>query len=147
LIAVGKPEKVSQVRMLQLAILLTGLFALGFTYQIAGVALSMDLMVLVGVLLSLKLVRDYVDFSMLRLFAPPVLALLAGLALNALVTSVWDVSGSPWLALIVKSLAFCSGYLLLLFALEGKTLYQSFIQFSGLQDLANRVQAWLTLKL
>ena len=32
LIAVGKPEKVTLVRMLQLSILVTGLFALGFTY-------------------------------------------------------------------------------------------------------------------
>ncbi len=145
LIAVGKPEKVSQVRMFQLLILGASLFALGFTYQIAGVALSMDLMVLVGVLLSLRIVREYVDFSLLRLFAPPVLAILAGIGLNALVMSVWDISSSQWLALIVKSLAFCAGYLVLLFALEGKTLYQSFMQFAGLQDLANRVRVWINL--
>ena len=97
-------------------------------------------MVLVGVLLSLRLVREYVDFSMLRLFAPPVLALMAGIALNALVMSVWDVSGSPWLALIVKSLAFCTGYLVLLFALEGKTLYQSFTQFVDLPGMTRQAR-------
>jgi O-antigen/teichoic acid export membrane protein len=147
LIAVGKPEKVSQVRMFQMLILGASLFALGFIYQIAGVALSMDLMVLVGVLLSLRIVREYVDFSMLRLFAPPILAILAGIGLNALVTSVWDVSSSQWLALIVKSLAFFVGYLVLLFALEGKTLYQSFMQFAGLQGLVNRVRALINLSL
>jgi O-antigen/teichoic acid export membrane protein len=142
LIAVGKPEKVSQVRMVQLLILATGLFTLGFSYQIAGVALSMDLMVLVGVLLSLRLLRDYVDFSMLRLFAPPALALFAGISLNTLVSSVWDNSGSPWLALIVKSLAFCTGYLLLLFALEGKTLYKSFTQFVDLPGMIRQAREY-----
>jgi O-antigen/teichoic acid export membrane protein len=147
LVAVGKPEKVSQVRMLQLAILGTSLFVLGFTYQIAGVAMSMDLMVLVGVLLSLRIVREYVDFSSLRLFAPPVLAILAGIGLNVLVTSVWDVSGSQWLAAIVKTLAFCTGYLVLLFVLEGKSLYQNFLQFAGLRELADQARALFNLKL
>jgi O-antigen/teichoic acid export membrane protein len=139
LIAVGKPEKVSQVRMLQLLILGISLFALGFIYQIAGVALSMDLMVLVGVLLSLRIVREYIDFSILRLFAPPVLALLVGIGLNALVMSVWDVSGSQWLVMIVKSLAFCTGFLVLLFVVEGKILFQSFSQIINLSALIKQV--------
>jgi O-antigen/teichoic acid export membrane protein len=146
MIAVGKPQKVSQVRMLQLLTLGIGLFTLGFTYKIAGVALSMDLMVLVGVLLSLWIVRDYVDFSVLRLFAPPVLALFAGFGLNALVMTFLNTSSSQWLVLIVKSLAFCTGYLVLLFALEGKALYQSFIQFAGMQDLVSQARALFNLK-
>jgi O-antigen/teichoic acid export membrane protein len=146
LIAVGKPEKVSQVRMLQLLTLGIGLFTLGFSYQIAGVAMSMDLMVLVGVLLSLRIVREYVDFSLLRLFAPPILALLAGFGLNAVVMTFLNTSSLQWLMLIVKSLAFCTGYLVLLFALEGKALYQSFMQFAGLQDLVNQARARLNFK-
>ena len=146
LIAVGKPQKVSQVRMLQLLTLGIGLFTLGFSYQIAGVAMSMDLMVLVGVLLSLWIVREYVDFSVLRLFAPPVLALLAGFGLNTLVMTLLKTSSSQWVMLLVKSLAFCTGYLVLLFALEGKVLYQSFMQFAGLQDLVNQVRAMFNFK-
>jgi O-antigen/teichoic acid export membrane protein len=146
LIAVGKPQKVSLVRMLQLITLGIGLFTLGFTYKIAGVAISMDLMVLVGVLLSLRIVREYVDFSMLRLFAPPVLALLAGFGLNALIMTFLDSSSSQWLVLIVKSLAFCAGYLLLLFAVEGKILYQSFMQFAGLRDLVDQARARFNFK-
>lgn len=144
LIAVGRPERVSQVRMLQLIILGISLFALGFTYQIAGVALSMDLMVLVGVLLSLRIVREYVDFSTLRLFAPPVVALFAGIGLNALVISLWDISGSQWMVAIVKALAFCVGYLVLLFALEGKTLYRSFSQVVDLPGLAKQMRGLLS---
>ncbi len=146
LIAVGKPQKVSQVRMLQLLTLGIGLFTLGFSYQIAGVAMSMDLMVLVGVLLSLWIVREYVDFSVLRLFAPPVLALLAGFGLNTLVMTLLKTSSSQWVMLLVKSLAFCTGYLVLLFALEGKALYQSFMQFAGMQDLVSQARALFNFK-
>jgi len=54
-----------------------------------------------------------------------------------------NTSSSQWLVLIVKSLAFCTGYLVLLFALEGKALYQSFMQFAGLQELVKQVRVLL----
>jgi len=57
-----------------------------------------------------------------------------------------NTSSSQWLVLIVKSLAFCTGYLVLLFVLEGKILYQSFMQFAGLQDLVNQARAMFNFK-
>jgi O-antigen/teichoic acid export membrane protein len=144
LISVGKPEKVSQVRITQLLILGMGLFGLGFKYQIAGVALSMDLMVIAGVLLSLRIVREYVDFSWFRLLTPPILAIVAGIGVNALVMNVWAFPSSQWLELIVKSIAFCSGYLMILFALEGKILYQSFSQVVDLPGYVKRVRGFLS---
>ena len=140
LLAVGKPEKVTQVRVLQLIILFISLFALGFVYGINGVALSMSLMIIVGVLLSLHIIREYVDFSTMRLFGPPFLALMAGIGLYGLVATFWNVSRSSWLTLAVNTLTFCFGYLVLLFALEGKTLYQYFLQVVDLPGMAKQAR-------
>jgi len=41
----------------------------------------------------------------------------------------------------VKSMAFCSGYLVLLSILEGKTLYQSFSEIVDLSALVRRIRA------
>jgi hypothetical protein len=133
LVAVGKPGKISLVRLLQLPVLLAGLFILGLRYQIAGVALAIDAMVAVGVIVSLYLVRADVDFSLSRMFAAPTLALAAGLGLNFLVINLWDLSSSAWLALLIKGTAFSLGYLGVIALLEGVTLYQA---FSETVDLA-----------
>ena len=143
LLAVGKPEKVGQVRLVQLIILGAGLFILGFRYQIAGVALSMDLMLVVGVLMYLWFVREYVDFSLARLFIPPVVGLLAGIGLNQLLISFLDFSHSDWLAAILKLLAFSSTYILILVVLEWNVLYQSFSQVIDLPGLLIKARAVL----
>ncbi len=144
LLAVGKPEKVGQVRLVQLIILGAGLFTLGFKYQIAGVALSMDLMLVVGVLMYLWFVREYVDFSLSRLFIPPMVGLIAGIGVNQLLISFLDFSHSDWLAAIVKLIAFSATYLLILAVLEGNDLYQSFSQIMNLPDLLNKARALFT---
>ena len=71
-----------------------------------------------------EVTEGYVDFSLKTLFAVPTLALVAGLGLNWLVINWVDLSSSDWLALIVKSIAFCLGYLIVLAGIERKTLYR-----------------------
>jgi O-antigen/teichoic acid export membrane protein len=144
LLAVGQPGKVGKVRLVQLIILGIGLFTLGFRYQIAGVALSMDIMLVVGVSMYLWFVREYVDFSLLRLFSPPVIGILAGIGVNQLLISILDFPQADWLVAILKLCAFSGTYLIILVILEGDELYQSFSQVMDLPVLLNKALAWLT---
>jgi O-antigen/teichoic acid export membrane protein len=124
LVAVGKPEKVSLARLFQFIVLIVGLFALGFRYQIAGVALAVDLMLVVGIGLALYYVKPYVDVSLASLFAVPTIALALGIALSWLASRAWNLTSTDWLAAIVKSLAFGLGYLAVSLVLEGKLLFR-----------------------
>lgn len=75
---VGKPEQVVQARLAQLVVLVLGLFVLGPRLGIAGVALAVDAMLVVGIMFLLWRARAYVDFSLPRLFAVPGLAVCLG---------------------------------------------------------------------
>jgi hypothetical protein len=93
-VAVGKPETVIRARAVQLVVLVAGILALGPRYHIEGVALAVDLMLLVGIGILLWQARDEVDFSVARLFVVPLAALIIALAAGAL--SVQWVSGAAW---------------------------------------------------
>lgn len=127
--ATGRPERVSRARLAQLAALGVGLFTLGPRYGIVGVALAVDGMLFLGLGLQLADSRAVVDFSPGRLFGPPALALAGGMlavtGLDAGVGAAWNFDAAPWLALVVRSLAFSLGYGLLLLALERRALLDS----------------------
>jgi O-antigen/teichoic acid export membrane protein len=142
LTAVGKPEKVTLVRTIQLLVLVIGLFVLGYRFDIAGVALALDVMLVVGIGLLLYQVKPYVDFSARRLFTAPLIALGIGFGLSWLVTYVWDIYNSDWVSVIVLSLSFGAGYLISLYLLEGKVLYQSFVELVEIPVWAERFKAF-----
>ncbi len=129
LAASGRPEQVSRVRLLQLVVLLGGLYALGPRWGIIGVALAVDLMALLGVILLLRAALRLVDVSLLRLFAPPGLALLAGAAVVELamlgLEQAWQLAHAPWLALVVGACAYSAAYGLVLLALERRALWET----------------------
>jgi O-antigen/teichoic acid export membrane protein len=118
-VAVGRPEQAARVRAVQLAALLLGLFTLGSRWGITGVALAVNLMLLLGIGLLLWLARAHVDFSLTRLFAAPLaaLALGAGLAWAGLAAFGGEGLGLA-LTAVFKLLFFSLGYLLLIFLLE-----------------------------
>ena len=74
-IAVGRPEKIARSRIIQLVVMVGGLFLLAPPFGITGVALAVDIMVVVGIGLLLWQAREYVTFSITRLFFMPGLAL------------------------------------------------------------------------
>lgn len=135
LVAVGVPEKITIIRIAQLSVMILGLLTLGFRYQIVGVALSVDLMILVGTVLSLAIVQSYIDVSYLRLFAAPVLSLAAGIGLAILFNSFFYPSGSDLWAALGGTLFFGAGYLGMLFILEGKQFYLSLREFASLSGV------------
>lgn len=118
-VAVGEPNKVTRARLLQLAVLLVGLFALGLPFGITGVALAVDIMLVVGIVVLFWLARPFVPFSLRAIFAVPTLALAAGLLLAIGVLAVWgDAVSGDWLTGGLKLFAFGVPYTAVLFLFE-----------------------------
>jgi O-antigen/teichoic acid export membrane protein len=134
-VAVGRPEKVLQVRLVQLAVLVAGLFGLGLWLDIAGVALAVDLMLVVGIALLLWQSRRHVQFSARRLFAGPAAGLAAGLAAGWLVARLPGLAQPTWQSGLLKGLAFTLLFGGTLLLLERKELG---ILVSGLRQLRPR---------
>jgi O-antigen/teichoic acid export membrane protein/SAM-dependent methyltransferase len=124
-VAVGKPEQVARVRLLQLAVLIGGLFLAGPHLGIAGVALAVDVMLVVGIAVLLWQARAYVDFSFRRLFAVPALALTVGLLLGRAAILLPGVAGSDWRTGSVKIAVFSVVYGTTLMALEHHQFFET----------------------
>ncbi|MDX1688506.1 MAG: oligosaccharide flippase family protein [Candidatus Promineifilaceae bacterium] len=121
-IAVGVPEKVGVARFTQLIVLVAGLFVLGPAFDIAGVALAVDLMLIVGIAYLLWHAREYVDFSFRRLFIAPTIALLPALFAGYAASLHPAVAGSDWYTGAAKAITFTLLYGIILLLLEYKDL-------------------------
>jgi O-antigen/teichoic acid export membrane protein len=122
-VAAGQPEQVVRTRLVQLAALLVGLFALGSRWGITGVALVVDGVLLIGLGWLLARARAHVDFSLRRLFLAPGVALAAGVA--AALSAVWlacnvapTTCGNDWVSGGLKALAFVAVFATTLLGLE-----------------------------
>lgn len=126
LVAVGKPEQTSLARLLQLGALGLGLFTLGRRWDIYGVALAVDGMIMVGIGTLLIYARRAVPLSLGRLFAAPTFSLVAGLAAGL---ALAQLATSEVRILTLRSLGFLAVYAVGLLALEwrawGETLRQA----------------------
>lgn len=136
-IAVGRPEVVVRVRFVQLMVMVAGLFALGMRFGIAGVALAVDLMLIVGIGVLLRQARQHVDYSGRRLFGAPTLALAAGLLAGAGVARA-VASPSDWVMALVKGLAFSAPYAAVLYLLERQTFLEMASRVLGLVHVRRR---------
>ncbi len=116
--ASGTPERVVRARFVQLLILIAGLVTLGSRFGIVGVAVAVDLMLVVGILLLLREAREFVDFSWFRLFTVPTLALAVGLLAGRLALNLPYMSQSDWSSIAIKMVVFSVLYAGVLLALE-----------------------------
>ncbi len=125
-VAVGRPEFVVRARLVQLGVLVAGLFALGTTLGIDGVAVAVDLMLVVGITMLLLEARKHVSYSLRRLLVVPVGALSAGLLAAWAVAQIPGIPGSYWRTGAVKLGVFCGVYGVLLLLFEGQQLVDIF---------------------
>ncbi len=123
-VAVGKPEQVVWARVIQLVVLVSGLFLLGLSWGITGVALAVDLMLVTGIALLFWMARAYVDFSVRRLLVVPGGALAVGMLLGYGAGNLPAVIASDWTSGLVKGIAFSILYGLILLALERRQLLE-----------------------
>jgi O-antigen/teichoic acid export membrane protein len=121
-VAIGYPEKVMRTRLVQLLVMIAGLFVLGPRLGITGVALAVDLMLLVGIVALLWQARAYVDFSPRRMFLVPSLALALALAGGWAAGAIPGVAGSAWLSGAIKGAVYSLAYAALVLGLEADQL-------------------------
>jgi hypothetical protein len=122
--SVGKPEKLTLVRIVQLIVLILGLFTFGQQFTIEGVAFALNIMTLVGIGLLLWLVKPFVDYSLRRLFLIPFVALVVGLSLCLIVLKFVTLD---WLVSFLISIFFISVYSMILYLFEGKIIFELII--------------------
>jgi O-antigen/teichoic acid export membrane protein len=138
-LAGGKPERVARTSLVQLVVMVVGLFLLGPLFGIAGVALAVDGMLVVGIAVLLWQARDYADYSLKRLFAAPCLALIIGLVLAVSVVMLPGVAGSDWRAGFMKILAFSTTYGIILLLSDRHHLSEMLI-WLNIRSCHNRAQ-------
>jgi len=125
-VAVGKPGMIVRIRLIQVAVLIAGLFSLGNLFGIDGVALAVDLMMVVGIIIILINVKDYVDFSIKDLFLIPLIAVFFGLALGFGFDFLFSTSVSMIVSGIFKVSIFSIIYFGFLFFFDRKELNNFF---------------------
>lgn len=130
-VAVGHPEQLLASRLVQLAVLVAGLFILGPRYDIVGVAVAVDAMLVIGLVMLLYQARQYVTFSLTRLFAAPAVALSLGLMAAVLSSQVLcpmlvgqDVCGAAWTSGLTKGFVFASIYTAVLLVAEREEMIE-----------------------
>jgi len=106
--------------------MIIGLFALGTSYGIAGVAIAVDIMVIVGLAQQLWLVKKFVDYSLKDLFLTPLISLGGGIGLYLLISN-WIIPGSDIAHGFLKIGAFSLGYLVLFLSLEYQLIKNVYI--------------------
>ncbi|MFZ0549048.1 MAG: oligosaccharide flippase family protein [Candidatus Promineifilaceae bacterium] len=116
-VAVGRPERIVRAKVIQLIVMVGGLILLAPPFGITGVALAVDIMLVVGIALLLWQAREFVQFSVRRLFLVPILALTLGLSVGFLIVRAPFIPDSHWVTALVKLAVFLplyGGVLLLL---------------------------------
>jgi PST family polysaccharide transporter len=126
LVAVGKPGEIVRARLAQLAVLVIGLFLLGPYFGINGVAIAVDVMLIVGIILLFGQALRYVDFSIWHLFAVPSLALFLGMSLGRGAILLPGVLGSDWRTGFVKAIVFLSVYAAFLMTMERREIGRAY---------------------
>jgi PST family polysaccharide transporter len=119
-IAIGVPEIVARVRLIQLGIMVVGLFVFGFLWDITGVAIAVNLMAITGVVLLLVQARKHVQFSVWKLFSIPVIALALSLLSAQFAVMLPWAPDSPLITGAVKIVIFTIVYGVILFLFERK---------------------------
>lgn len=121
-VAMGSPNQLTWVRMVQLLFMLVLMAFLGTWYGIVGVAISVNIAVAVGVVLLLISAHQHVDFSPLRLFVMPVIGLVCGATLARAAITIPGVLGADWRTGVVKIAVFGLIYCAIVIGAEYKEL-------------------------
>ncbi len=128
-IAVGKPEINIKIRTIQMAILIAGLIGLGKNWGIEGVALAVDMMMVIGIILILHRAKSYVDYSLKSFFVFPSLALFLGLGLCFAYEQFFGKFIADLPEAIIKFLIFAIIYICVLILFDRKEIFSVFSLF------------------
>lgn len=86
-VALGKPEVPVRIRFVQLVVMTVLLFILGKLFQTVGVAIAVDLMMLVGFAMGIQYLKRYIDFSFFKMIRFSLLGFGCGIGATFFVES------------------------------------------------------------
>lgn len=127
LLAVGDPQALARARVVQMIFFIPAVVLFARLAGIEGVALAADAMLLVGWVFLDRAVRKHVDFSLLRMWGVPLVAM--GLGMAAALGYMWTFPGLSWAHALVKGgifLAVVAGVMMLL---EGQEFHEMWALF------------------
>jgi O-antigen/teichoic acid export membrane protein len=122
-IGAGRPDWLARTRLMQVLLFVVTVILFAYFWDVNGVALAADLMMLSGVVLLLAYSRRLVRFSLARLFRWPVVATVASTAVGYVL-----IQGTQWAGLmaglILKALAVSATYSLILYLAERRVIHE-----------------------
>ncbi len=121
-VSIGQPGRVLRTRLIQFAVMIAGLYVLGGAFGLAGVAAAVNIMLAVGLISLFWQAREFVDFSLTRLFVAPTLALVAASVAARAAIMLPGVIGADWRTAAVKIVVFGALYVGILFTVEREQL-------------------------
>lgn len=124
MVTMGDVHRPIPIRLVQMGILVAGLYFLGLRWGIIGVALSVNLMLLAGIAMAFWQARRYTDFSLRQLFGVPIIGLGLGLGLSLGVVPYFNLPNNAWLTAMVDGLLFTLVYGGVLGLVERKEIFQ-----------------------
>ncbi|NHZ71811.1 MAG: oligosaccharide flippase family protein [Aquificales bacterium] len=126
-VAIGHPKILVRVRIIQLIVLIVGLFMLGWRYGIEGVAVASTIMTVTGMLILLWKAHEFVDYSTLKLFAAPLIAFIIGFILVLSLTTFLNQDSIHYLIQgLIKLATFISIYGISMLIMEHKQIVELF---------------------
>lgn len=119
--AVGKPEKIIKIRAIQLGSMVFNIFIFGSLFGIEGVAISVDMMMLVGFIFVFLYLREHVDFSIKSLLLAPSIALIMSLCISYFFGGL-IINFHMLVSALIKSLIYFAIYVFCLFLFDRENL-------------------------
>lgn len=117
--ALGQPKVNGIIQFIRVVVFIPAIIILAYFYDINGVAIAVDLTLIIGICLWFKYVRYYVDFSIRQMLFAPILGVILGGITATILTRCIGLS-NEWIGLIVKGITVTAIYLSVTIALEGK---------------------------
>jgi O-antigen/teichoic acid export membrane protein len=115
--ALGKPQIFTRVKVIQLVLFIPLVITLAALWNIEGVAIAANIMLLAGIIMIFRYVRSYVDFSLRKMFGYPIIALILG-GIAGWVIGNYIASTNMILILLAKAVTSGFIYLLILLIFE-----------------------------
>lgn len=121
LTAFGRPQDVARVRLVQTAFYAPAVFVVAHVWGAPGVAMIVNVMILIGLVLMARRAKELVEVSVSRAVLPSVLGAAVTVAVCWALQSAWQPE-SPWLTLLAFGPLIAAVFVLCLLAVEGRVL-------------------------
>ncbi|GAB4548429.1 MAG: oligosaccharide flippase family protein [Anaerolineae bacterium] len=141
IIGVGRPDWLTRVRLAQVGLFAVTVITFARLWNINGVAIAANLMMLSGTLVLLVFSRRFVSFSLSRMILWPGIATTASIATGYVVIQAGQWASLGWM-FVLKTVCTAGVYALILYLTERQIIFEHGSQILG--PLWNQVRARMT---